>query len=419
MRAVAAVDWRERRSYPSLKAGIFLLAVFMLAVVFPPRDGVRRQLTYRVGVVGELPASLEEILELQLPAHVHLRFVAQPDRASAERAVRARALAAAVADGEILARSRVSSTPVEALRRALPRAEAARRLEAEGVERSEAQRVAAAEPAPVRLLQPISTTRRANVVLAQWGAGATGFIVFLLFQFLVNGVQEERGRRQADVLVLALRPLEIVAGKVLGVIALGLTVIGLAAVPAVAVGVGFRGLDVVGHLGATAVALPWWFALHCAFYGCVAIATGATAPSQDEAGLKGLASATFMGMGSVAAALVAASPEGPVAVGLSFFPPVAAPVMLVRAAAGEVAAWEVAVSVALIAASTVVAARIAARVYLGGVVRAGEKLSIFSAFRAGGQGRPSGSRRRALSTTPPAGPAPRQPEGVPAGASPP
>ena len=182
----------------------------------------------------------------------------------------------------------------------------------------------------------------------------------------------------------------------------------LAAVPAVALVLGVRGVHVVGELGATALAIPCWFALQSALYGCVAITTGATAPSPDEAGLKGLVSGTFMATGSLAAAAVALAPDSPVVVGLSFFPPVAAPVMLVRAAAGDVAAWEIVLSMALIAATVVVLARFAARVYLGGVVRAGEKLGIFSAFRAGRQG---SSRHRVQRFVPPE-PALRDQDGV-------
>ena len=400
MRAIAAIDWRERRSYPTIKVGIAFFAVIALGGAFPPQSEPISK-THRVGVVGELPAGVEELLGL--PGNVRLRFIAQPDRAAAEDAVRSSAVEAAVVDGEVLAHSRASTTPVDALRRALPRAEAARRLEAVGLEALEARRVAAVEPAPVRLLEPMSSTRKANVALAQRAAMSMGFIVFLLLMFLVNGVQEERGRRMADVLVVALKPVEIVTGKVLGATALGLTVVVLAAVPAVALVLAVRGGHVVGELGATALAIPCWFALQSALYGCVAITTGATAPSPDEAGLKGLVSGTFMATGSLGAAAVAWAPDSAVVVGLSFFPPLAAPVMLVRAAAGDVAAWEIALSMALMAATVVAVARLAARVYLGGVVRAGDTLNIRSAFRAGRRG---ASRHRGQRPAAPPEPAP-------------
>ncbi len=379
---VARMEWRERSHYPQLKWTVLLLGLLAAAVAIPAQylRPEPRPVTYRVGVVGALPVGTEEMLDIDRPSTVHVAF-AQADRASAEAGVRSGHLAAAVADGQVLGLSNASSPAVVLLRRALARAAVVERLRRAGVDPGEAKQLGAVAPAPLKLLAPASEARKTNTALAKGGAVATGFLVFFIVQFLSNGIQEERARRMADVLLVPLRPGEVIAGKILGVEALGLSVFGLMAAPAAIVAVAFHGAHVVGLVPMTVLATVAWFVLQLGFYGCLAATTAATARSPDEAGLSSMKGSVLLGLGSVAA--TTAGPTGPGLAILSFLPPVAAPVMLVRAAAADVAAWEVVVSMALLAASTVLMGRVASRVYLGGVVRAGEKLKVRSAYRAG------------------------------------
>ena len=65
VRAIAAIDWRERRSYPTIKVGVVFFAIIALGGAFPPQSEPITK-THRVGVVGELPEGTEEMLELPL-----------------------------------------------------------------------------------------------------------------------------------------------------------------------------------------------------------------------------------------------------------------------------------------------------------------------------------------------------------------
>ncbi|CAN5524946.1 hypothetical protein BH23ACT7_BH23ACT7_19690 [soil metagenome] len=76
------------------------------------------------------------------------------------------------------------------------------------------------------------------------------------------------------------------------------------------------------------------------------------------------------------------APGGMVARIASFVPPVAPMVMPVRVTLGEVAAWEVAASVAVMLASIGGMVLLAGRVYQGAILRTGARVKIRDALRA-------------------------------------
>jgi len=376
------MEWRERSHYKMLKwivrcmgmLGAALTALTLLQLMPNP-------VTQRVGVVGALPGDVSALLNA--PAQLRVEFVAEPDRASAEAGVRSGRLGAAVIEGTVVARSQPASTLVVVLRRALPRAELAERLQSAGVERDEALAIGALPAAPVAVLAAPSENRKANVGVARVGASAGGGLVFFLAQFIASGVQEERGRRMADVLLVPLTALEVIAGKVLGVELLGLAVFARVAMLPSLVALGLGGAHLVGQVLWTLLAVAFWFVLNLAFYGCVAAMAGAKSPSPEEAGLASLPGAMAVGLAaSSATALVAFSPDGTASTFGSFFPLTAAPFTLVRAAAGTVAAWEVVVAALVVLVSIAALARVASWFYVAGVVLAGDELTLRKVFRA-------------------------------------
>jgi ABC-2 type transport system permease protein len=75
----------------------------------------------------------------------------------------------------------------------------------------------------------------------------------------------------------------------------------------------------------------------------------------------------------------------------SFLPPVAPLVMPLRIAAGEAAAWQVALSVGIMLASIVAVVLLAARLYEGAVLRTGARVKLRDAW-AGGRRQPAAGR---------------------------
>jgi len=97
----------------------------------------------------------------------------------------------------------------------------------------------------------------------------------------------------------------------------------------------------------------------------------------------------FVGMG------VLSSPNDGLSRIVSFIPPLAPMTMLPKAAVGNVARWEVPVSVALVLASTWLLVRLAGRIYAGAIVQSGPRVKLREAWRQAG-GRPP---QRASSST--------------------
>ncbi len=373
---VARTEWRERSRYKMMRwvvrCLVVLAALSSFAYHFDPGPIAT---TRRVGVVGVLPVGVAELLNP--PAKLTITFVTEADRPTAEAGVRSGLLAAAVVDGTVFARSRPSSPIVVLLQRALPRAQMAERLQSAGVGHDEAIALGALPPAAVAVLSAPSPRRTANVAIAKAGAVGGGALVFYLVVFISSGVQEERSRRIADLQLVPLSAVEVVAGKLVGIEGQGLSVLATIGAPAAAIALAYEGTHVVGQVLLTVVAVASWFVLELALYGCVAVVTGARSPSPEEAGLASMLTALVGALAATGAwALVSTSPDGLLATVGSFFPPTAAPFMLVRAAAGTVAPWQVIAAASLMVVTIVVMAWLAGWLYVGGVVLAGDKLRL-------------------------------------------
>lgn len=119
-----------------------------------------------------------------------------------------------------------------------------------------------------------------------------------------------------------------------------------------------------------------------AFYACAFAMCGALVSRQEEL-QNAITPLTLSIFASLFLAFVALSaPGGMVAQIASFVPPVAPMVMPVRVTLGEVAAWEVAASVAVMLASIGGMVLLAGRVYQGAILRTGARVKIRDALRA-------------------------------------
>jgi len=76
------------------------------------------------------------------------------------------------------------------------------------------------------------------------------------------------------------------------------------------------------------------------------------------------------------------SPNGALAVAASLFPPTAPAIMLQRLLVGEVPAYQIALSVALLLISAVAAIWVAGRVFRFGMLQYGKRLSLRELGRA-------------------------------------
>jgi ABC-2 type transport system permease protein len=221
--------------------------------------------------------------------------------------------------------------------------------------------------------------------LGQRIAVATTFVAMLYMTILMfcsmvlQGVLEEKTSRVAEVLVATVKPMGLMAGKVLGIGLTGLSLLviwGGGYLLAQAAGLPVTELKAVG-LGPSIWAwLLLFYLLGYFLFAALFAAAGASISRLEEA-----QTATFpLMVPSIIAYMVSmlslTDPTGTVAVVCSYIPFTAPTVMLTRILLGEPAAWEIALSILLTLLSGIGLTWLSSRIYKAGILRYDGRLSF-------------------------------------------
>ena len=228
-------------------------------------------------------------------------------------------------------------------------------------------------------------------VLAQSTALVYVLLILLYVTMLMYGIQvamgvvEEKSSRVMEILITAIRPIELMLGKVFGVGLLGLTQY------AIWVGAGLVVLLLSGSLGSTletagvslaSVPAPTlifflvFFVLGYLLLACIYAALGSLVNRTEEVN----SITTPVNLVMVAIYLVSiwalSNPEADIVKGLSFVPFFTPMLMFIRIALSSPGWWEVALSILILAASSLFFAWVAAKVYRTGVLLYGKRPSF-------------------------------------------
>jgi ABC-2 type transport system permease protein len=203
--------------------------------------------------------------------------------------------------------------------------------------------------------------------------------------WVASGVVEEKSTRVVELLLSAITPRQLLAGKVIGIGVLGISQLLVIGLVGAAVGAATGQLDVTGDLVSAVGVVLAWFVLGFLLYSCAFAVAGALVARQEEvqsvtAPLTILVVASFfLSFGALD------DPDSSLAHVLSFVPPSAPMVMPVRQIAGNVTASEmlVAIVLTLVAAAALIA--LAARVYGAAVMRTGSRVTLRTVWRASGR----------------------------------
>ncbi len=195
------------------------------------------------------------------------------------------------------------------------------------------------------------------------------FYVVLIFTGtnMLQSVTREKENRTAEVLLVSLRPRELLLGKVLG-----LAVIALAQV-AFWVGGGVLALDQARQMisAAASFALPagffvWgllYFVLGYLLYAALMAGLGALAPTAREGNQLIFVMLAPLIVPLIASSVFVEAPNGPLATFLSLFPLTAPVSMVTRLAVAEVPLWQPLVGLVLLAASAYLVIVLAGRLF--------------------------------------------------------
>ncbi len=222
----------------------------------------------------------------------------------------------------------------------------------------------------------------ADRVLASIGTVALFGTIVGYGQMTLMGVAEEKSSRVVEVVLGSVQPWQLLTGKVIGIGLFALAQVGAVLATTAAVLVSLETLPVPA---ATWAALLWifvFFLLGFAFYSTVYAAFGAMMARTENASNAAGPLNLFVSIGYVTAMISAGAGDSLFSRVLSMLPPFAPIVMPMRIVQGYAAAWEVATAVVALAAAVYWVTRLAARLYIGGVMRGGAKSGIRQAWRA-------------------------------------
>ena len=388
IRLTARREWveRTRRDKSFLISTLVTLGI-LCAIIFLPRlFGSDQPKKFDVGLVGPASQPLGQSLTAQAEAagiRINLRQPASP--AEAEAAVRDGKLDLAVIDGHELVAEAEPDEQLSLLVQAASRAARAQQtLQSAGVPPAEIQAALAPPPLPLRSLEPVDEDAQSKRAIAT-------VAVFLLYGQLIGycfavamGVVEEKSTRVVEVLLAAVRPVQLLAGKIVGIGLVGLIQLTIIGVIGLAVAVAANVITLPPDAAGTIGSVLLWFLLGYAFYSSMFAVAGAIVSRQEE--LQN--TATPLNLLLVASFFIAFSSsvtgaDSTLARVSSFLPPVAPLVMPLRIAGGDAAPWEIALSLAIMLVSIVAVVLLAARLYEGAILRTGARVKLGDAWRSG------------------------------------
>lgn len=378
---VAGREVKERVRGRAFRVGtVVIIVVVSAAIVIPVvNKGSATKLT--VGVVGAEEATQRQLLvDVGHRVKVEVRVVEERDVAAADAGVRSGRLTVALADDRILVQQAPSATDTSdtaTYLRTLSVELGIQRAYAEaGLSTAQAEKLARAQPVPVVGLHP--STKKGVVQ----GTSIIGVILIfvMLSQYLtwtLIGVMEEKASRVVEVLLATMRPIQLLAGKVLGigVVAMGQAALVLAFAIVLAKSVGSDLLHGAGPLALLAALL--WLVLGYAFYCWVYATAGSMIERQDQVQSLALPLSLPMLVGYISS-LTAASSNNPTLFikVLAYLPPTAPFAMPVLVGMSAVTWWEFVASALISVITTVVVARAAARVYQRAILRTGKRVTV-------------------------------------------
>ena len=239
-------------------------------------------------------------------------------------------------------------------------------------------------------LRPFKVTQRGTA--EEKGAGVFAAIMFMFIMYMtffmygvqnMKGVIDEKTNRIVEVIIASVRPTELMMGKIVGIGLVGLTqylIWSLVAMnlslPAIA------GMIAGGDMGVPTIPISMigYFILFFLFgyflYASIYTAIGAPFNTDQEAQQLSMVPGMFIvGVWAVFPSILN-NPNGGVATFVSLFPFTAPLAMFMRTAIAEPPGWQVALSLAILFATTVAIAWIAGRIYRVGILMYGKKPTI-------------------------------------------
>lgn len=220
----------------------------------------------------------------------------------------------------------------------------------------------------------------ASVVLPLLGGFFFFFAVMGASGFLLQIVADEKENRTMEILITSINPLELIAGKALGLIAVALTQITLWALAVVvSVVIAARFVDFLDNL-----TIPWSFLLIMVLYflpafglmaGMMTVIGSAVTELQQGQQIAGVLNLLFIAP-FFFFVLIFSNPHSPLLTFMTFFPTTSFMTVAMRWGVTGVPAWQLVTSWLLLVATAAFMIWIASRVFRLGMLRYGQRMEM-------------------------------------------
>ncbi len=299
-----------------------------------------------------------------------------------------------------------SSSTVQQVRQAANFLAASDRLQRAGLDASQQQ--AAFRPAQFEVSSTSSSTFNNGKSDAEnlVGYGITTTVVVLMYvmivlygQWIAGGVVEEKSSRVMEIMINAATPMQLLSGKILGVAGAAFTQMG-AIIVAALLGLAIQPPLNEALLGSASGGLPdfaaasasllifafVFFILAFALYGVLHAGMGALVSRVEDVSQVVAPLQMILLPGYLLTILALTSINEPWVRVASFFPLFTPMMMLARIGIGDVAAWEVALALALMLVTILLGTALAARLYRNGILYYGQRPKLLQMLRRPTQG---------------------------------
>lgn len=280
---------------------------------------------------------------------------------------------------ELLGRDAVDSTLEGLVSTAVRQQALASALAAAGVDPAQ---LAARSSVETSTLQPVDADRGQQLLLALIGTGLLFFSLASYGTLVATGVVEEKQSRVVELLLATIKPWQLLAGKVLGLGAVGLLQLVILGAIGVAVAAVTGALTVPGAAAGTFAMVILWYLLGFFLFASLYAAIGSTVSRQEE--LNSVVTPLILLLlipFVLVFNLLPDDPRNELAAVLSFVPFFSQTVMPARYALGVAPLWEVGVAALLALVTIVLVVRVAGRVYANSILRTGARVGLREALR--------------------------------------
>jgi ABC-2 type transport system permease protein len=380
---VAAREIQQRVRGRAFRFGTVLILVAVAAAILIPKfAGGSGNGPLRVGVVGSMAAVQPAVVSAGAGLGTEVQLVGEPSADVARADLHDGRVDLVVVDAGSILLDRTpgatdTTTSVQLARAVARTLGVQQAFRAAGLTATQVAQVSAARPLPVTGLQPASVGSRGGP-----GVSVIGLILIFIMLTQYNtwtliGVMEEKSSRVVEVLLAAIRPVQLLTGKVIGIglVALAQAAVTLAFALGLARAVGSDLLN--GTAPSELVAVLIWLLLGYAFYSWVYAAAGSMVERQDQVQTLAFPLAVPLVFGYIMALTTAGSgsPSTFFQV-LAYLPPTAPFAMPVLVGLGVASWWQFTASALISIACTVGLARLAVGIYRRAILRTGSRVKL-------------------------------------------